>query len=160
MNRKSAYDLLSVVGAIILFFSWIFQQSIVEKTNRKLANLTAAEDLYIIYQSHNAVFNSIIATEEKNEEVTRNIRRYQTYNYLLGLRRLAEESGTPIQVGYDIPLETTQSYLETVQKNAQAIRKDAEAQKATFGLIFNCGYGLGSLLVLLGSILKLRLPDK
>jgi hypothetical protein len=47
-----------------------------------------------------------------------------------------------------------------VQKNAQAIRKDAEAQKATFGLIFNCGYGLGSFLVLLGSILKLRLPDK
>jgi hypothetical protein len=116
MNRKSVYDLLSVVGAIILFFSWIFQQSIVEKTNRKLANLTAAEDLYIIYQSNNAVFNSIIATEEKNEEVTRNIRRFQTYNYLLGLRRLAEESGTPIQVGYDIPLETTQSYLERCRK--------------------------------------------
>ena len=160
MNRKSVYDLLSVVGAVILFFSWVFQQSVVDRINKKLSALTAAEDLYRIYQSHNAIFNSLIATQESNEEVVKNIRRLQTYNYLLGLERLAKETGTPIESGYDVPLDRTQKYLELVQKNADGMRKDAEAKKYTFVLIFNCGYGLGSLLVLLGSILKLRVRDK
>jgi hypothetical protein len=160
MNRKSTYELISVVGAFILFSCWVFQQAVLEGTNAKLASITAAEDLYRIYQSHNAVFNAIITAQEDNKSAVDKIRKFQIYNYGLGLEKLAQETRTPIQTGYDLSSEKLQQYLELVQKNAREMKQDLVSKKEKFNLLFTFGYGLGSILALLGSILKLGLPEK
>jgi len=160
VNRKSTYDLLSVVGAVILFSCWIFQQFVLDNVNTKLASITAAENLYRIYQSHNAVFNAILASHGHDKTAEPETRRFQTYNYVLGLEKLAEETGTPVKTGYDLSMDDTQRYLELVQKNARELKEGLVSKKERFNLLFVVGYGFGSFLALLGSILKLRLPEK
>jgi len=160
VNRKSTYDLLSVIGAIVLFTCWIFQLSVLERVDKQLADIASAENLYRIYQSHNALFNAIIATQGDNKSTVPEIRRFQVYNYGLGLERLAQVTGTPTQIGYDLPMEDMQRYLERVQKNADALKEKLQSNKYFSQLLFTVGYGLGSCLALLGSILKLRLPEK
>ena len=160
MNRKSTYELLSVVGAVILFSCWIFQQSVLERVNARLDEITSAEGLYRIYQSHNALFNAMIATQGDNHSAIADIRRFQTYNYGLGLERLATVTETPKKIGYDLPMEEMQQYLEVVQKSADSMKQKLQSTKDRAKLFFTFGYGLGSVLALLGSILKLRLPEK
>jgi len=50
-----------------------------------------------------------------------------------------------------------QSYLERVQAEAARTRQEIERERSTMGFLFVGGYGLGSFLVLLGGILKLKL---
>ena len=80
MRLKSGFELLPVVGAVILFFSWVFQQSVVEGANQRLNDIASAEDMYRIYQSHNAVFNAVIATQTNAETISK-IRGLQIYEY-------------------------------------------------------------------------------
>jgi len=42
MNKRAVYDLISVLGAIVPFSAWIFQQTSVEKQNSLIAKLDQA----------------------------------------------------------------------------------------------------------------------
>ena len=156
MNRKWVVEITPSLGAVILFFCWVFQQSVVNDLDRKLSGLSAAENTYRLYQSHNAVFNAIIATQ-KDAAVEAAIRRFQTYNYGLGLSLLAEQVGMAPLIGYDTPMDEMQKYLEQVQAEARAIKQEIERKRSIVGFLFVGVYGLGSFLVLLGGILKLKL---
>jgi len=156
MNRKWIVEITPSLGAVILFFCWVFQQSVVNGLDRKLSGLNAAENTYRLYQSHNAVFNAIIATQ-KDANVEAAIRRVQTYNYGLGLSELATQVGMAPLAGYDTTMDEMQKYLDQVQAEADRIRQEIQHERNIMGFLFVGGYGLGSFLVLLGGILKLRL---
>ena len=156
MNRKSLYEIIPSLGAVILFFCWVFQQSVVNGLDKRLSSLSAAENTHRVYQSHNAVFNALIATQT-DEKVVTAIRRYQTYNYGFGLSQLATQVGIVPLIGYDTTTDEMQSYLERVQAEAARTRQEIERERSTMGFLFVGGYGLGSFLVLLGGILKLKL---
>jgi len=156
MNRKSLYEIIPSLGAVILFFCWVFQQSVVDGLDRKLSGLNTAENVHRIYQSHNAVFNAIIATQ-KDEQVETAIRRLQMYNYGLGLSQLATQVGITPLIGYDTTMDEMQKYLEQEQAEADRIRQEIQHERNITGFLFVGGYGLGSFLVLLGGILKVRL---
>ena len=156
MNRRWVVEITPSLGAVVLFFCWVFQQSVVNGLDRKLSGLNAAENTYRLYQSHNAVFNAIIATQ-KDANVEAAIRRVQTYNYGLGLSQLATQVGMAPLVGYDTTMDEMQKYLDQVQAEADRIRQEIQHERKIVGLLFVCGYGLGSFLVLLGGILKLKL---
>ena len=156
MNRRWVVEITPSLGAVVLFFCWVFQQSVVDDLDRKLSGLSAAENTYRLYQSHNAVFNAIIATQ-KDADVEASIRRLQTYNYGLGLSQLATQVGMAPLVGYDTTMDEMQKYLEQVQAEAARIRMDIGRKRSIVGFLFVGGYGVGSFLVLLGGILKLKL---
>ena len=156
MNRRWVVEITPSLGAVVLFFCWVFQQSVVDDLDKKLSGLSAAENTYRLYQSHNAVFNAIIATQ-KDAAVEAAIRRLQTYNYGLGLSQLATQVGMAPLVGYDTTMDEMQKYLEQVQAEAARIRMDIGRKRSIVGFLFVGGYGVGSFLVLLGGILKLKL---
>ena len=156
MNRRWVVEITPSLGAVVLFFCWVFQQSVVDDLDRKLSGLSAAENTYRLYQSHNAVFNAIIATQ-KDANVEAAIRRLQTYNYGLGLSQLATQVGMAPLVGYDTTMDEMQKYLEQVQAEAARIRMDIGRKRSIVGFLFVGGYGVGSFLVLLGGILTLKL---
>ena len=60
-------------------------------------------------------------------------------------------------IGYDTPMDEMQKYLEQVQAEARAIKQEIERKRSIVGFLFVGVYGLGSFLVLLGGILKLKL---
>jgi len=159
MKSKAARDVISVFGAVILFFTWIFQSTSVARMDRALARLDEAERTYRTYQSNNAIFNAIIATVKENSSAYEQIRRLQTYNYALGLEPLAEVTGMAAVKGYDISLEQLQKNLEEIQSKEATSRAKIVSQKAfddTVALVF---YSIGSLLTLLASASKVFLPD-
>jgi hypothetical protein len=158
MNKRGVYDLLSVVGAIVLFSAWIFQQISVEKQRAVIASLDQAEAEYRQYQASNALFNALIETQKGNDQAIERIRGLQTYNYGLGLVRLSNVTGIAPLVGYDIPFDTMQKHLEKVQAAARAMRHDAQQRKDRDDLIFLIVYGAGSVFALLGSVMKLAAP--
>ena len=74
---------------------------------------------------------------------------------MAGLLRLLRNSGIK-----DVPLadiKGMQKYLDQVQAEADRIRQEIQHERNIMGFMFVGGYGLGSFLVLLGGILKLRL---
>src|SRR5262249_12684625 len=159
MIRKAAlFDIVSVAGAIILFFTWLFQSTSLAKVDHILASLDDAEQSYRTYQSNNAIFNAIVATLNDNDQAVKRIRGLQTYNYGLGLAKMAELTGTRMLIGYEIPLKEMDDYNEGVHKKADAIREKVTAQKACDDTISLLMYGLGSLLALVGSAMKLVVP--
>jgi hypothetical protein len=158
VNQKSAFDLISVCGAVVLFLCWVFHQTVVDRMDKQLSSLSAAENLYRVYQSHNAVFNSIIETHKDDKKIEEAIRRFQIYNYGLGLKSLAEQVGLTPLIGYDVTMDDMQAYLEKAQGLAKDLRASVEARRDRDSTVFNFGYGFGSLLAVLGAALKLRLP--
>jgi hypothetical protein len=158
VNQKSAFDLISVCGAVILFLCWVFHQTVVDKMDKKLSSLSAAENLYRVYQSHNAVFNSIIEIRKDDQKAEEAIRRFQTYNYGLGLESLAQQVGLTPMIGYDATMADMQAYLKQGQGLAKDLRASVEESRDRLTTIFNFGYGFGSFLAVLGAALKLGLP--
>jgi hypothetical protein len=158
MKKRGVYDLISMFGAIVLFSAWVFQQTSVEKQRGVISSLDQAEAEYRQYQSTNALFNAIIETQKGNEQVIEGIRRFQTYNYGLGLVRLSKVTGVEPLAGYDIPIDTMQKDLEKVQGIATAMRQDAQQHKDRDDVIFLIVYCTGSVSALLGSMMKLTAP--
>jgi hypothetical protein len=158
MSKRGVYDVISVFGAIVLFSAWIFQQTSVEKQRSVISSLDQAEAEYRQYQSSNALFNAIIETQKGNNQVVEGVRRLQTYNYGLGLVRLAKVAGVEPLVGYDIPIDEMQKHLEKVQSAANAMRQDAQQRKDRDDIIFLVVYCTGSVAALLGSVMKLTAP--
>jgi hypothetical protein len=158
MKKRSVYDLIAVFGAIVLFSAWVFQQTSVEKQRSLIAKLDQADAQYQQYQSSNAIFNALIETQEGKDPVIHVIRRDQTYNYGLGLVKMSEVTGITPLVGYDISMDAMQKHLERVQAIASAMRQGAQRSKDRDDRIFFVVYGIGSMLALLGSVLKLTAP--
>jgi hypothetical protein len=171
MKRRVLISSIAVLGSLILFLSWVFQQTLLEDANSTLQDINAAESVYQTYQSNNALFNAILETTSTSEHVDETVRRYQIYDYELGLRDmealLSKEARKDIPNAspsdaydysrdYDSLQAVTQERLGKIQE--ALLKKENEIVQRKQALNRTCLliYAVGSLTVLVGSALSLR----
>jgi hypothetical protein len=155
------------LGALVLFGAWMLQQSLIQRAANELQQINHAQSVYRTYQSHNAVFNSIHELVKANESKSEQIRRYQTYNYELGLTAM-DEALIPAE-HHDVPsapwaydprvsiteiLNRTQDRLEKLQAKIKNRRDELNARQKCLNVSFVVIYIVGSVLALLGSAAK------
>lgn len=161
-------EILPVLGTVALLGLWLYQQTEVEQRSGELRQLAAARAVYQNYQSNNALFNAINEVVKKDEEASKQLRVFQTYNYELGLKAI--EDALPESEKSDIPkapwaydssldvatkMELTQKRLEKLQERLAAregaIGQAASKTKRTYLRLF---LGL-SLMSVIGAICKI-----
>lgn len=128
--------ILPVLGTVALLGLWLYQQTGMERRASELAKLEAARGVYQTYQSNNSLFNAINEGMKDRPQLSENLRRYQVYNYELGLRAIEdvlspeEKKGIPAapnafsSVGsFSEQMAITQNRLEQLQGRLQAREK-------------------------------------
>src|SRR5262249_59015091 len=78
-------ETVTILGPLGVLGLWLFQQTSVEQRANELRSLSAAHGGFQTYQSHNALFNAVNKTIGQNEDASAEIKRFQVYNYELGL---------------------------------------------------------------------------
>lgn len=165
--RTTLGEVLPVLGTIGLLGLWTFQQTGIEIRTSELQKLAAAHAVYQTYQSHNAIFNAVIATAGNTKGVADEIRRFQINNYETGLQAI--EDSLPSSEKKDIPaappaydssmdtdtkINLTQERLEKLQTKLAdrqaAISREAASAKRLYLWLY---VGL-SLMMVTGAILK------
>ena len=169
-GRTSGATLINVVpvlGSLVLFMSWVFQQTLLESANGSLREIHDAQTVYKNYQANNAIFNAIMQTADKGEGAREQIRRFQIYNYELGLRDMELLLDEPAKAGLpqapyaydttrdaDSMLNVTQDRLGKIQERLAEKENEIIGRKSTFNRVFLGLYAAGSATVLLGSVLS------
>jgi peptidoglycan hydrolase CwlO-like protein len=174
MSAKLIVNVIPVLGSLILFLSWVFQQTLLEDANSTLQKIYNARTVYQTYQSNNAMFNAIIETVENDREsVEEKIRKFQIYNYELGLRDmealLNDEARADIPEAphaysttqsADVMLNTTQDRLTKIQVRLAAKENEIVSRKSTLNKMFLGLYAVGSTAVLVGSVLSVLVSSE
>ena len=166
-SNATLINVVPVLGSLVLFMSWVFQQTLLEDANSTLRKIHDAETVYKNYQANNAVFNAIMQTADNSEESREQIRRFQVYNYELGLPDmellLDETAKTDLPeapYAYDVTrgaedmLNVTQDRLGEIQERLAEKENEIIGRKSTFNKVFLGLYAAGSATVLLGSVLS------
>lgn len=166
MSAKSWVKIVPVLGSIVLFLSWVFQQTMLEDANNTLESIYNARGVFQTYQSNNAMFNAIIATTTDEASIER-VRGLQIANYELGLREMellldeAERVDIPAPPNTlggaavsDATIKITQERLEKIQGRLAAKRDEIIERTSTLNKAFYALYGIGSVTVLIGSLLN------
>jgi hypothetical protein len=160
-------EILPVVGMVALLGLWFYQQTEVEIRSGELQRLASARAVYQTYQSNNALFNAINEVVEEDNQASNQIRKFQIYNYELGLAAIDEtlpesyKANIPPRVGaYDSSvklkkkMEQLQERLEKLQtkldEREKTIRQAANTAKKTYIWI----YAGISLIAILGAVCK------
>jgi hypothetical protein len=121
-------EVLPILGTLGLLGLWLYQQIDVEARSDELRNLTAAYSVYQTYQSHNAVFNAMIETAGEDEAKTAKIRRFQMYNYELGLHAIdtalpdAQKADVPAPVAAYDSTEDVSAKMDRLQKRLTVLQ--------------------------------------
>jgi hypothetical protein len=165
--RTVILKLLPVVGSIILFLAWVFQQTLLGDANGTLQRISAGESVFQTYQSNNALFNAILATSNSDSDTISKVRSMQVYNYDLGLKALeqlltdAEKVGIPEQpnpfsgtLDADSKMAILQQRIDSIQGKLDERKAAILALKSRYNEIFLSLYVLGTLTVLAGSFLN------
>ena len=161
-------EILPVLGTIGLLGLWLFQQTEVERRSGELRKLASARTVFQTYQSNNAVFNAINELSKKDKVASEQLRRFQVYNYELGLQAI--EEALPESDKADIPsvtsaydpsgdiqtkLDQTQKRLEKLQaklaEKEEAVRQSADIAKRRY-LWFYLGL---SVISIFGAVCKI-----
>ena len=138
MNIRSvASEILPVIGTIGLLGLWLYQQTEIEKKSGQLRQISWARGVYQTYQSHNAVFNAMEELATKNKTATLNIRKFQIYNYELGLSAMekvlsdTEKTDLPAAKNEmtDIEEDPMQA-MDTVQKRLELLQAKLDTKEA------------------------------
>ena len=67
-STKTAFlKVVPVVGSIILFLAWVFQQTLLGDANSTLQKINSAQSVFQTYQSNNALFNAILESTNSDE---------------------------------------------------------------------------------------------
>jgi hypothetical protein len=164
MFTKATLNIVSVCGAVLLFLSWAFQQSLVERVSRDVQAISNAQSVYQTYQSNNALFNGLYETLKGNEDGRERLRELQTYNYELGLKPLEElldeeqrhgiPPAAPRATSWEEAMPIIQDRLEKIQVRLSEKKKRLEGNKDRLNWIFLALYGFGSVAILIASSLK------
>jgi hypothetical protein len=142
-------EILPVLGTIGLLGLWLYQQVGIERRSSELRQLESARGVYQTYQSNNAIFNAINETLKDKPRLSENMRRFQIYNYELGLRAIEdvlsadEKKGIPPAPDAYSPaldfvkkMEITQKRLEELQNRRDAkekrVHEAASSAKSTY----------------------------
>ena len=167
MPRALLIKTIPVLGSVVLFLCWVFQQTWLGTTNSTLQSIANAQGTFQTYQSNNALFNAVIEIIKSDTASVARVRRMQIYNYELGLRDLASLVGddakaaippapNPFSGTPDVEemMRLTQERLTTVQGALASRREAIVMRRATLNTVFFVLYGVGSLTVLFGAALS------
>ena len=159
--------IIPVLGSIILFLAWVFQQTLLGNANSTLQRIYTAQSVFQTYQSNNALFNAILDTSNSNSDTISKVRSIQIYNYDLGLRELeallteAEKADIPEQPNPfsgtpDADTMTTilQKRIDLIQGKLEIKKAAITRQKRVYNNVFLVLYVLGTLTILFGSMLN------
>ena len=160
--------LIPVMGAIVLFASWVVQQTLLERANSRLQQIYAAENSFQTYQSNNALFNAVAKLSGDGHDAQDYIRTVQIYNYELGLRPMealltvSDRQGIPGAVNaysgtpsLDEKMAIVQERLTKIQEAVGRQKERIAAAKASLNRLFFALYAFGSIVVLAGSVLTI-----
>lgn len=142
-------EILPVLGTIGLLGLWLYQQTEVERRSGELRKLASARTIFQTYQSNNALFNAINELGNEDKKASEQLRKFQTYNYELGLQAIEEalpesdKAGIPPQASaYDssidiqTKLDQTQKRLGKLQAKLagreEAVRQSADTAKRRY----------------------------
>jgi hypothetical protein len=167
MSRQIFFKIIPVLGSIILFLSWTFQQTWLGEVNSTSQRISNAQSVFQTYQSNNALFNALAETVKNDSESIEQIRRVQISNYELGLRELEalledEAKATipsppnPFSGTSDAAtmMRITQERINTIQGKLAQKREEIARRKAALNTTFLLLYAIGSLTILTGSALS------
>lgn len=163
--------LLPVLGGLLLFSSWVVQQTLLNEANASLQRIELAEATYATYESNNALFNAMRelgqADKPLSPAVVDKVFRFQARNYELGLHPMEaavdEEVRTSLPPAPDandlaVPPEiiigTTQTRLEKIQLSLKAEKRSIERAKDNRTDLFIGLYALGTIVVLVGTAMS------
>lgn len=159
--------ILPVLGSIILFLAWVFQQTLLGNANSALQRIYTAQSVFQTYQSNNSLFNAILETSNSDSETISKVRSMQIYNYDLGLREMeglltgVEKVGIPEQPNpfsgtpdTETKMAILQERIDTIQGRLEAKKIAITLQKAVYNSVFLLLYVFGTMTVLLGTLLN------
>lgn len=160
---------LPILGSLLLFLSWVVQQTLFDRWNSKLASIGGAEAVFHTYRSNNAVFRALRATAPQQ---TSEIEQQQETNYNRG-RELIERQLDP--ENYKAAMERARAGVaafvslsqlsvdqrilivyDALQIALSIERSSLETRKRTAEYVFYLLYAVGSLMLLVGAVLKAR----
>lgn len=173
MFKTSTLSLISVSGAVLLFASWAFQQTLLDQANGEMQAISNAQSVYQTYQSNNALFNAVGETLGGDARAQQRVRQFQIYSYELGLRPMEslldpeqrQDLPDPVDVysgdfEFEQALATTQDRLEKIQARLFEKKDRIQDRKTRLKWVFLTLYGLGSLAVLIANSLKALRPER
>ena len=159
-------EILPVVGTIGLLGLWLYQQTAVERRSEELRKLATGRSVYQLYQSHNALFNSILELV-KDEKAQSQVRRFQMYNYELGLAGIedalpaAQKADLPPRADpydgmqpVDVQMDLLQKRLTVIQEKLLAEAKSIRASADAARQLSLWGYIVLSVVGIAGTVLK------
>jgi hypothetical protein len=166
MPKQVFIKIIPVLGSIILFLCWAFQQTLLGKVNSTSQRISDAQSVFQTYQSNNALFNAIVETVKSDSESIDQIRRAQISNYEHGLRVLETLLNDEAKATIPSPpnpfsgisdaetmMRITQERINTIQGKLTKMREEIAGRKAALNTTFLLLYAVGSLIVLTGSAL-------
>src|SRR4051794_16250563 len=86
MRWKASFEFLSVLGAVVGFSAWAFQQTQLSAANDAIQSIRSAQTAFEAYQSNNGVFNALAVGADPAR--VSEIRRFQIISYEQGLSHL------------------------------------------------------------------------
>ena len=156
MPKEVFIKIIPVLGSIILFLSWVFQQTQLGEANSALQRISSAQSVFQTYQSNNAMFNAIVETVRDDSDSVDKIRRSQIYNYELGLRELESALDDEAKAGLPSPpnpfgggpdvetmMRVTQERINSIQGKLAEARTRIGGQKAALNAMFLVLYAVG-----------------
>ena len=173
MFKTSTLSLISVSGAVLLFASWAFQQTLLDQANGEMQAISNAQSIYQTYQSNNALFNAVGETLGGDARAQQRVRQFQIYSYELGLRPMEslldpeqrQDLPDPVNVysgdfEFEQALASTKDRLEKIQARLFEKKDRIQDRKTRLKWVFLTLYGLGSLAVLIANSLKALRPER
>lgn len=158
--------ILSLMGGLLLFFSWLAQQFLYDKWKSRLDKIAGARSAFQTYQSNNALFNAISQlTPVKDQPQLRNL---QIGNYRFGLEEIraafSEERLRNLKKKIQKRVEhyqkqsgefaEIQGELEVIQSELAAETKEIERAKVKAQRILWGLYVVGTVILLVGELIK------
>jgi hypothetical protein len=173
MLKTSTLSLISVSGAVLLFASWAFQQTLLDQANGEMQAISNAQSVYQTYQSNNALFNAVGETLGGDARAQQRVRQFQIYSYELGLRPMQslldpeqrQDLPGPVNVysgdfEFERAFAITQDRLEKIQARLFEKKDRIQDRKTRLKWMFLTLYGLGSLAVLIANSVKALRPER
>jgi cell division protein FtsB len=173
LTRQVLIKIIPVIGSIVLFLAWVFQQTLLGEANNASQQIANAQSVFQTYQSNNALFNAIVQTIKSDSASIDQIRRVQIYNYELGLRELEALLDNEAKATIPSPpnpfsgtsdadamMRVTQERINTIQGKLSKMREKIAGRKASLNIIFLVLYAIGSLTVLIGSVVAVLQSTK
>jgi hypothetical protein len=127
--------ILPIVGTVALLGLWLFQQTSVEQRASDLRKVESARNVYQTYQSNNAIFNAINEGVQDRPQLSENVRRFQVYNYELGLRAIEdalsaeEKKGIPAAPNVYSSTESFNDKMAVTQKRLTLLQEKLDARE-------------------------------